>query len=367
VEGENPGPGEEFPRSGKHPFSDELGVNFTSYANPTIPVGVHQVELNRTKSNGGKNIDSKEMHLERHISSMLADFEVLSVDDLELNQEIHKMIKRDSEVLFDPDDNVLLENKDRVRELIKTLSRTETGRVKVKLPKMGLKKPLSKNTRMGKAQMRKLTEMFDRDPEYHNKYKESFETWIKQEIIVEVAESQLENVEFWIEMPHHGVNSSGKFRVVINGSAREAGCASSGEFLDPGPNLLPKISAMITKLMQLPHFVVADIEKAFLQIVLDTPDDFLFIIRWVEKDATGEWVQKLYRFVRLPWGISSAPFILNAVIRCLYDEYIDLDMRDCPHTEVDALRELHQTTYADDILIVGENAELVIKTAQNML
>jgi len=291
----------------------------------------------------------------------------VSIEDAQLNEEIISYYKHEREILLDPADSGIVETKNQVEELQKKLKRADDGRVMAPLPKLECKLPISRNTRASKAQVRSLMQRFDRDPGYYAKYRVSFDTWIKDGIIVPVTEEELKLVLLWCEMPHHGVDSAGKFRVVINGSAREPGAASSSQILDPGGNLLTAIIALMVRLRESKSFVVADIEKAFLQILLDHPDDHFFIIRWVEKDENGEWQERLYRFTRLPWGINTAPFILNAVIRYLYDEYVEKEMTEKTPAEKEKFKDLHNTTYADDILIFQDDEEDIIKVSKQLI
>jgi len=101
--------------------------------------------------------------------------------------------------------------------------------------------------------------------------------WIDMGAMVPVKPREMDDIAVWCELPWHVVESAGKLRVVINGLAKEGGGISTTELLDPGPNLLPKITKIMTKLRQLPHFLIVDIEKAFLQIGLQYPDSHLLL------------------------------------------------------------------------------------------
>jgi len=412
LEGEAPNSGDETPKHNNHPFNKLLGFapsnesnknlqkannqsaaansNESSASNPQARGGIQNsqgTESQQTSINRGglhleemdtsvpkkkkprnqkgtqKNSEEFHQHLYKVCNGPVEPFP----EDWDLNEQIIQHQKWEREILLDPEDSGLLKDKDKVAELIKELRRAPDGRVIAKLPKLELKVPLSKNTKMSVAQCNKLKAKFSIDQKYYEKYKESFETWIKQGIITRVTQSELDKVALWCELPHHGVCSANKFRVVINGSAREPGKASTGQLLDPGINQLPGILKLLLMLREAKYFVIADVEKAFLQIMLDHPDDYLFIIRWVEKDAAGQWQDHLYRFTRLPWGINTAPFILNAVIRYLYDEYVSKDMTNEPQGDIEKFKELHQTTYADDITIMQDDPETVVRLAKHLV
>ena len=412
LEGEAPNSTDETPKHNNHPFHRLLGLDSTQEAgNPSTELtdqasaaNCQNANLNSPQNRGGtqsnqeaqgldtsvnrgglvlegmdtsvpktqhkkvqkgtqKNSEEFHQHLYKVCNGPAEPFP----EDWDLNEQIIQHQKWEREILLDPEDSGLLKDKDKVAELIKNLKRAPDGRVIAKLPKLELKAPLSKNTKMSIAQCNKLKAKFDVDQTYYQKYKEFFDTWIKLGIITKVTQSELDKVALWCELPHHGVCSASKFRVVINGSAREPGKASTGQLLDPGINQLPGILKLLLMLREAKCFVIADVEKAFLQIMLDHPDDYLFIIRWVEKDAAGQWQDHLYRFTRLPWGINTAPFILNAVIRYLYDEYVSKDMQNEPQEDVEKFKELHQTTYADDITIMQDDPDTVVKIAKHLV
>ena len=65
---------------------------------------------------------------------------------------------------------------------------------------------------------------------------------------------------------------------------------------------------------------------------------------------------QLYRFHHLPWGLISAPFILNAVIQFLYKEYATKH----PESAKD-IEDLSSTTYVDDIIAFGVTEEDILR------
>jgi hypothetical protein len=66
----------------------------------------------------------------------------------------------------------------------------------------------------------------------------------------------------------------------------------------------------------------------------------------------------------MPWGINCAPYVLNAVVRFLYDEAAKA-AADKNDTKLQKYYEdLKETTYVDDILALGNSVEDVIAKAQ---
>ena len=85
--------------------------------------------------------------------------------------------------------------------------------------------------------------------------------------------------------------------------------------MDKGPNLTPHVFNTLVKFRVHRVGLVADIEKAFHQIVIEESDRNLLRFLWFKnvKDEQPEIVQ--YRFCHLVFGLTSSPAILNAVIQ----------------------------------------------------
>ena len=135
-------------------------------------------------------------------------------------------------------------------------------------------------------------------------------------------------------LPHHGVWSKGKLRVVFDGSY---GDPPFNQLLVTGPNLLQSLPVCLTSFRLHPFPVCADIEKAFLQVGIHPEDrDFVrFLLR--EGDSWSH-----FRFTRTPFGLSCSPALLNVCLRRLYEMWEN----ECPAT-VACLR---QSMYCDDFV-----------------
>ena len=292
----------------------------------------------------------------------------IEIDETELFNDIAKFHELDAIDIFGHTDQDVDALKSYMDETIKSFQR-KNGRVYVKLPKFhGMNQQLSKNQALVQAQLQKLQERFMKEDKLEESYVKAINEWIDMGVLIPVTEEELASVKYWAEMPYHPVFRAGatthKVRIVMNGSAKTKGMASLNDYLATGPNILPQIVNILSKLRASGNFVVADIEKAFLQVGLLEPDDHLFVFRWLEKIENGRYQQKLYRFARMPWGINSAPFVLNAVVRYLYDEAIKDALARGNHCEAQRLESLKDTTYVDDILALGNSASEAIMKAK---
>jgi hypothetical protein len=294
-------------------------------------------------------------------------------EDLLLNADIFEWIEHERNSMFQ-DVNQKDEIEQDIKDLMESIQREPDGRLSVLLPKNEqCRLPLSRNVRLNGKRLEGTKRRCERAPLFHSALKENVESWIQNGFMVPVSDKELESIENWTELPYHGVMKEGdseflttKFRVVMDGSAAEPGFASVNDYLRTGSNVLPKILSILTKFRQSPYFVVADIEKAFLQLLLRHPDNHLFLFRWIvwENDA---WKEELYRFVRMPWGINCAPCILNIAVRFAYKELVQKAIQRGDTKRAQLIEKLGETTYVDDIVALSDSVAGLKSTSDDML
>jgi hypothetical protein len=295
-------------------------------------------------------------------------------ENLLLTNAILDWIEGERTALFE-DENLADEVKQDVNDIMDGFARLPDGRLSVRLPKNEqCRLPLSHNVHLNRKRLESTKRRCERTPKFYEGLKSNVETWIAKGFMVPVTARELEDVEHWTELPYHGVMRESesefvttKFRVVMDGSAGEKGKASVNDFLRTGSNILPKILSILTKFRQIRYFVVADIEKAFLQLALQSPDDHLFIFRWIILQPDGSWTEETYRFVRMPWGINCAPCVLNVGVRFSYKELIDVARAENDQRRVKRLELLAETTYVDDIVALADTVDELHATSMDML
>ena len=153
-------------------------------------------------------------------------------------------------------------------------------------------------------------------------------------------------------LPHHGVNKSGKkYRVVYDAAARPSkGSFSLNDCLEPGPNLMNSLLHILLKFRLRKYAAKADIAKAFLQVEINIRDRDALRLLWLEGDEV--WI---YRFARLPFGLTSAPFILAAVMLKQLDESdLDKDTKD----------KIFSSFYVDDQVWSVDNLDQLLQQRQ---
>ena len=150
-------------------------------------------------------------------------------------------------------------------------------------------------------------------------------------------------------LPHHPVKKDSvttPIRVVFDGSCRQGkGSASLNDCLLVGPPFLNDLCSILLR-FRVPTFAFAtDIEKAFLHVKLHKSDMDYTRFLWPSDIANPAGDLATYRFKVVPFGTTSSPFMLNAVI--------DLHLSKYPSQ---VARDMKTNLYVDN-LISGCNSE----------
>lgn len=81
-----------------------------------------------------------------------------------------------------------------------------------------------------------------------------------------------------------------------------------------GPNLIAKIFDALLRFRLNKIGGLADIKQAFLNVGIDKQHRGYFRFLWYDLDAEDEKIIT-YRFLRIVFGLTSSPFLLNGTIR----------------------------------------------------
>ena len=150
-------------------------------------------------------------------------------------------------------------------------------------------------------------------------------------------------------LPHFPVQkaSDGSFRLVYDAKARpfkQHLCLN--DCLETGPKLINSLVGILIK-FRLKKFVCkGDIAKAFLQIEIEKQDRDLLRLLWKREE-----IIYIYRFARLPFGLTSSPFILAATLK-YHLENTSLD----PQTQ----KEILDSFYVDDLVYSMDSVQDLI-------
>ena len=164
-------------------------------------------------------------------------------------------------------------------------------------------------------------------PELLQKYDQVVRDQLQKGVIEKVNDIQSDGIVHYI--PHHPVitpeKTTIKLRVVYDASAKmNKEKKSLNECLYRGPVILHDLCGMLIRFCIHPIAMVADIEKAFLQISLQRNQRNVTRFFWlkdIENPTMSRDNMQEYKFCRVPFGVISSPFLLGATIEHHLDSY----------------------------------------------
>ncbi|XP_055932289.1 uncharacterized protein LOC129962554 [Argiope bruennichi] len=175
------------------------------------------------------------------------------------------------------------------------------------------------------------------------------EDWLDQGIIEKVDISEPEH--YLSHRPVFKENSITKIGTVFDGSGRDKNLLSINDCLEKGPNLVELIPSVLNRFRIGRNGVIADIEKAFLQIELHEDDrPYLKFLWWQSGQKEN---LKIFQHRRVVFGITSSLFLLGATL--------DYHLNDAPPDYKETARNLLKAFYVDNCVQSVENEEELMK------
>ena len=165
-------------------------------------------------------------------------------------------------------------------------------------------------------------------------------------VIEEVPTDEMASMYPIYYMPHRPVvresSSTTRVRPVFDASAPGYNGVSLNDCLETGPSLIPNLAEMLIRFRRWKVALTADITKAFLQIKVRREDRDVHRFLW-EQNGTV----RVMRFIRVPFGNKSSPFLLNATIQHHLASFLSIPV----------VQELKENFYVDD-WISGADSDL---------
>ena len=175
---------------------------------------------------------------------------------------------------------------------------------------------------------------------------------LEKGVIEKVNNPETTNIVHYL--PHHAVinplKPTTKLRIVYDASAKtRKENKSLNECLYRGPVMLNDLCGLLMRFRLRTVAVVADIEKAFLQIGLQPTERDVTRFLWLKDHqqlrVDSDNIQE-YRFCRVPFGIITSPFLLEATVECHLDSY-----------ESELAEKLKRDIYVDNLITGTDSVE----------
>ena len=198
-----------------------------------------------------------------------------------------------------------------------------------------------------KSQVRKLKQ----DPKILCEYDRIISEQLETGIISRVTE--MEDPEKVSYLPHSAVvrenAETTKVRVVYDASCKDKNTGTSlNDCLHVGPSLTPLIFDILLRFRDARVALVGDIAKAFLNIEVNPADRDCLRFLWLDDINAEEPEIIVLKFNSVVFGVTSSPFILNAVLRHHLSSFQDSDP--------DFVAQMSQSFYVDDLVTGSPNA-----------
>ncbi|XP_071150567.1 uncharacterized protein [Mytilus edulis] len=209
-----------------------------------------------------------------------------------------------------------------------TSLKMENGRYQVAWPWKEKLPELPENRELAYGRLKSLFQKMKNNPDLLNKYDEIIQDQCKKGIIEKVSNQCSKDTGIKHYIPHHAVvdptKPTTKVRIVYDASAKsKQENKSLNDCLHRGPVMLQDLCGLLLRFQMNKIAVVADIEKAFLQIELQKNDRDATRFFWLRNinHPTVENNVQVYRFCRVPFGVISNPFLLAATLDYHLDTY----------------------------------------------
>nr|CAI5841921.1 unnamed protein product [Callosobruchus analis] len=158
-------------------------------------------------------------------------------------------------------------------------------------------------------------------------------------------------------MPHRAVyrddKDTTKIRIVFDASAHAPGLPSLNDVLEQGENLTPHLFHVLLNFRLGAIAIIADIEKAFLQIEVEENDRDALSFLWYEEpivDASQLSKVVSYRMRRVTFGVNCSPFLLAATFK--------KHLQSQTENFKDTCEILLQSFYVDDLVVAVDNERM---------
>ena len=242
-------------------------------------------------------------------------------------------------------------NSEILNEFTENITRKEDGRYGVSFPWISGKRPSDTNEQQSRKRLQNVDRKLDKTPELKREYNNIINEQLSQGVVEVAPDTPTGDRVFY--MPHKPVvrqnATTTKVRMVFDASAKpNASAESINDCMYTGPPLQPHLWDILVRARLMQNLILADIQKAFLQIEVKEEDRdsfrFLYNVNGMEKHL---------RFTRVPFGAEASPFVLGATLQH--------HLGNQPPEYQDTVDALKKNTYVDNLMYGGEDLSSLVK------
>ena len=189
------------------------------------------------------------------------------------------------------------------------------GRIEVGWPWKDAAQDLPTNFQLCYGRLLSVYRRLEKDPELLTAYDKLLREQLGRGVTEEVVEGSGAKGPIHY-LPHQPVVTT-KLRIVYDASAHIKGKRSLNDCLYRGPIRLPALAGMLMRFRMARVAVIADVEKAFLQLGLAEADRDVTRFLWLHDVRRPPSPENLWvlRFTRVAFGVISSPFLLQESFR----------------------------------------------------
>ena len=195
-------------------------------------------------------------------------------------------------------------NSEILNEFKENITRKDDGRYQITFPWISGRKPTDTNEQQSRKRLQYVNRKLDKTPEL----KQEYDNIVNQQLSAGVVENapEIPTGDRVYYMPHKPVArqnaTTTKVRMVFDASAKPNATSDSiNDCMFTGPPLQPHLWDILVRTRLMQNLVLADIQKAFLQIEVREEDrdsfKFLYNVNSIENHL---------RFTRVPFGAEAS-------------------------------------------------------------
>lgn len=210
----------------------------------------------------------------------------------------------------------------------------ENGRYEIRWPFKNEKPDIPTNFGLAFGRLKSTVKKLRKDNQLHL-YQDVLQNQMNMDVN-EITEFKTNNLTHYL--PHQAViretSNTTKLRVVFDASAKLRGYNSLNDEIYQGPKCIPDLCGLLLRFRMKKYVLIADLEKAFLQVGLNELDRDTTRFLWLKPDSykyflkhDGEIEMKdleIRRFKRMPFGVNASPFLLGYVIKLHLSKYEEI-------------------------------------------